>query len=437
MSYFPQVEKIQFEGKDTKNRLAFRHYQADEVVLGKPMKEHLRFAVAYWHTMTQDGSDPFGMATNERTWIGQTEMETAKNRVEAFFEILEKLGVEYFCFHDIDVAPAGDSIKDFMNNLDEITDLIRVKMDETGIKLLWNTANMFSHPRFNNGAGSTNDPEVFAYAAAQVKKGLDISKKLGGANYVFWGGREGYETLLNTDMKFEQDNIARLFKMVVAYAEKIGHKPQFLIEPKPKEPSKHQYDFDAATTMAFIQKYGLAGDFKLNLEANHATLAGHTFEHELRVARDYNALGSIDANQGDMLLGWDTDEIPTNVVDVTLAMYEILQNDGIAPGGINFDAKVRRSSFAMEDLLLAHIAGMDTFARGLKAAAKLTEDKFIENILRERYGKWVDTEIGKSILENKEDLESLSKYAYQHGDDIQLKSSHIEHVKSVLNDYIF
>ncbi|MBF2545580.1 xylose isomerase [Listeria seeligeri] len=437
MSYFPQVEKIHYEGKDTKNRLAFRHYNAEEVVFGKPMKEHLRFGVAYWHTMTQDGSDPFGMATNERTWIAGTEMETAKNRVEAFFEILEKLGTEYFCFHDIDVAPAGDSIEEFMNNLDEITDLIKEKMDQTGIKLLWNTANMFSHPRFNNGAGSTNDPEVFAYAAAQVKKGLDISKKLNGANYVFWGGREGYETLLNTDMKFEQDNIARLFKMVIAYAEKIGHKPQFLIEPKPKEPSKHQYDFDAATTMAFIQNYGLEGDFKLNLEANHATLAGHTFEHELRVAREFNALGSIDANQGDMLLGWDTDEFPTNVLDVTLTMYEILQNGGIAPGGINFDAKVRRSSFAMEDLLLAHIAGMDTFARGLKAAAKIIEDKFIENILNERYGKWSKTDIGKSILDGKEDLESLTKYAYQHGDNIKLESSHIEHVKSVLNDYVF
>lgn len=436
MSYFPQIEKIQFEGKETRNPFAFRHYNASEVVLGKTMKEHLRFAVAYWHTMTQDGSDPFGTAINERSWFGKSEMETAKNRVEAFFEILEKLGVEYFCFHDVDIAPAGDSLEEFMANLDEITDLIKVKMDETGIKLLWNTANMFSHPRFNNGAGSTNDPDVYAYAAAQVKKGLDISKKLNGQNYVFWGGREGYETLLNTDMKFEQDNIARLFKMVIAYAEKIGHKPQFLIEPKPKEPSKHQYDFDAATTMAFIKTYGLEGDFKLNLEANHATLAGHTFEHELRVAREYGALGSIDANQGDLLLGWDTDEFPTSVLDVTLAMYEILENGGIAPGGINFDAKVRRSSFEMEDLLLAHIAGMDTFARGLKAAAKLQTDGFLKEVTADRYEKWRESEIGKAILSDKEDLESLTRYAYEHGDGIQLKSSHIEYVKSRLNDYL-
>lgn len=325
MTYFPEIEKIRYEGPKTDNMFAFRHYDAEEVVLGKKMKDHLRFAIAYWHTMTQDGSDPFGAPVNKRTWIGDTEMETAKNRVEAFFEICEKLGAEFFCFHDVDVAPAGETLEEFFQNLDEITDLIKEKMEQTGIKLLWNTANMFSHPRFNNGAASTNNAEVYAYAAAQVKKGLDISKKLGGENYVFWGGREGYETLLNTDMKFEQDNIARLFKMAIAYGEKIGHKPQFLLEPKPKEPSKHQYDFDAATTMAFIQHYGLEGDFKLNLEANHATLAGHTFEHEIAVARSYNALGSLDANQGDMLLGWDTDEFPTNVFDSTLALYEVLE----------------------------------------------------------------------------------------------------------------
>ena len=263
MSYFSTVDKIKYEGVTTENPMAFRHYNPSEMVMGKTMKEHLRFGVAYWHTMTQDGSDPFGSPTNIRTWEGSTPMETAKNRVEAFFEILEKLDVEFFCFHDVDIAPEGDSLEEFFNNIDEITDLFKARMDQTGIKLLWNTANMFSHPRYVNGAASSNSAEVFAYAAAQVKKGLDISKKLGGANYVFWGGREGYESLLNTDMKFEQDNIARLFKMAVAYGEKIGHKPQFLIEPKPMEPSKHQYDFDAATTMAFIQKYGLEGDFKL------------------------------------------------------------------------------------------------------------------------------------------------------------------------------
>ncbi|MBL1230497.1 xylose isomerase [Enterococcus sp. BWB1-3] len=434
MSYFPQVEKINYEGIKTTNPFAFRHYNPEEVVAGKTMKEHLRFAVAYWHTMTQDGSDPFGLPTNQRTWIGSTEMETARNRVVAFFEILEKLGAEYFCFHDIDIAPEGDSLEEFYNNLDEITDLIKDQMERTGIKLLWNTANMFSHPRYVNGAASTNNADVFAYAAAQVKKGLDISKKLNGENYVFWGGREGYETLLNTDMAFELDNIARLFKMAVAYGEKIGHKPQFLIEPKPKEPSKHQYDFDSATALQFIQKYGLEGDFKLNLEANHATLAGHTFEHEIEVARINNALGSLDANQGDVLLGWDTDEFPTNVYDVTLAMYGVLENGGIAPGGINFDSKVRRSSFEMEDLFLAHIAGMDTFARGLKAAAKLKEDRFFDDLKEKRYATF-QKGIGASIVANQEDLESLTNYALKLK-DIKLESSHIEYVKSCLNDYL-
>ena len=435
MSYFPNVKTIDYEGLDTENKFAFRHYNAKEIVAGKTMKEQLRFAVAYWHTMTQDGSDPFGDPTNKRTWFGETEMDTAKNRVEAFFEILEKLDVEFFCFHDVDIAPQGSSLAEFFENLDEMTDLIKEKMDQTGIKLLWNTANMFSHPRYVNGAASTNSADVYAYAAAQVKKGLDISKKLGGENYVFWGGREGYESLLNTDMKFEQENIARLFKMAVAYGEKIGHKPQFLIEPKPKEPSKHQYDFDAATTMAFIQKYDLAGDFKLNLEANHATLAGHTFEHELNVARDYDALGSIDANQGDVLLGWDTDEFPTNVYDVTLAMYEILENGGIAPGGINFDSKVRRSSFEMEDLLLAHIAGMDTFARGLKAAVRLKEDHFFDELKAARYSSF-KTGIGAKIIEDQESLETLTDYALTLK-NIELESSHIEYVKNRLNDYLY
>lgn len=434
MNYFPQVEKVYYEGPETKNRFAFRHYNVDEKVLGKTMKEHLRFAVAYWHTMTQDGSDPFGNPTNIRTWESGSPMETAKNRVNAFFELLTKLNVEYFCFHDVDIAPTGDSLEEFLQNIDVVTDLMKEKMDETGIKLLWNTANMFSDPRFVNGAASSNNADVFAYSAAQVKKGLDVSKKLGGKNYVFWGGREGYESLLNTDMKFEQDNIARLFKMTIAYAEKIDHPVQFLLEPKPKEPTKHQYDFDAATTMAFIQKYGLEGKFKLNLEANHATLAGHTFEHELTVARGYDALGSIDANQGDTLLGWDTDEFPTNIYDTTLTMYEILENGGIAPGGINFDSKVRRSSFEMDDLLLAHIAGMDTFARGLKAAAKIKEERFFDHLKEERYQSYMSG-IGKSIVTNQEDLESLTDYALAH-DDIKLESSHLEYVKSRLNDYL-
>ncbi|MBP2099610.1 xylose isomerase [Enterococcus rivorum] len=434
MSYFPEVNKVKFEGSKSTNPFAFRHYNPEEVLMGKTMKEHLRFGIAYWHTMTQDGSDPFGQPTNIRTWGGATPLETAKNRVEAFFELLVKLDVEFFCFHDIDIAPEGNSLEEFFQNIDTITDLIKIKMEETGIKLLWNTANMFSNPRYVHGAASSCNADVFAYSAAQVKKGIDISKKLGGENYVFWGGREGYESLLNTDMKFEQDNIARLFKMAIAYADKIGHKVQFLLEPKPKEPSKHQYDFDAATTMAFIQKYGLANHFKLNLEANHATLAGHTFEHELNVARCYNSLGSIDANQGDMLLGWDTDEFPTNLYDTTVTMVEILENGGIAPGGINFDAKVRRSSFEMKDLVLAHIAGMDTFARGLKTAVKLKEDRFFDELKEKRYASY-SKGIGEKIVKDQENLESLTAYAMSH-DKIVNESDHLEYVKSRLNDYL-
>ncbi len=434
MSYFPMIKEVKYEGPRTENPFAYRHYEPEQEILGKPMKEHLRFAAAYWHTMTQDGSDPFGNPVNIRSWEGENPLETAKNRVEAFFELLEKLHIEYFCFHNVDIAPAGDSLEEFFQNIDTITDLIKEKMEQTGIKLLWNTANLFSHPRFVHGAASSSNAEVFAYAAAQVKKGLDVSKKLNGKNYVFWGGREGYESLLNTDMRFEQDNIARLFKMAVAYGEKIEHKPQFLIEPKPKEPSKHQYDFDAATTMAFIQKYDLSGDFKLNLEANHATLAGHTFEHELTVARCYDALGSVDANQGDLLLGWDTDEFPSNIYDTTLAMYEILKNGGIAPGGINFDSKVRRSSFEMEDLLLAHIAGMDTFARGLKAAARLIEEEFFETIKEKRYASY-KSGVGERIVMDQEDLETLTEYALAH-DQIKNESSHLEWIKSRLNDYL-
>ncbi|WP_373756114.1 xylose isomerase, partial [Jeotgalibaca porci] len=411
MAYFPNIEKIKYEGTETNNPLAFRHYNPEEIVLGKTMKEHMRFSIAYWHTFVNEGNDPFGQGVNERTWLTEDPMQTAKNRVEASFEFYQKLGVEYFCFHDMDVAPFGDSLEEFFSNLDVIVDLIEEKMKETGIKLLWNTADRHANPIYVNGAASSNNADVYAVSAAQVKKGIDISKRLGGKNFVFWGGREGYETLLNTDMAFEEENIARLYKMAIAYSNEIGHEElTFLLEPKPKEPMKHQYDFDSATSMAFLQKYDLTDRFKLNLEANHATLAGHTFEHEMNVARNYNALGSLDANQGDMLLGWDTDEFPTDLYSVSLAMYEVLENGGIAPGGINFDAKVRRSSFEMDDLFLAHIAGMDTFARGLKAAARLKEDKFFENLKADRYASYQEG-IGKDIISDKTDLKSLTEYA--------------------------
>lgn len=436
MAYFPHIEKIKYEGTETNNPLAFRHYNPEEIVLGKTMKEHMRFAIAYWHTFVNEGNDPFGQGVNERTWLTDDPMETAKNRVEAAFEFFEKLGVEYFCFHDMDVAPFGNSLEEFFKNLDEIVELIEKKMEETGIKLLWNTADRHANPIYVNGAASSNNADVYAVSAAQVKKGIDISKRLGGKNFVFWGGREGYETLLNTDMAFEEENIARLYKMAIAYSNEIGHEElTFLLEPKPKEPMKHQYDFDAATSMAFLQKYDLTDRFKLNLEANHATLAGHTFEHEMNVARNYNALGSLDANQGDMLLGWDTDEFPTDLYSVTLAMYEILENGGIAPGGINFDAKVRRTSFEMEDLFLAHIAGMDTFARGLKAAARLKEDKFFDNLKADRYASYQEG-IGKDIISDKTDLKSLTEYALGNK-EVKNKSGHIELVKAKLNEYIY
>ncbi|MCL2611356.1 MAG: xylose isomerase [Defluviitaleaceae bacterium] len=434
MSYFPNVNKIKYEGTTSCNKLAFRHYNPDEVINGKTMREHMRFAVAYWHTLTNDGSDPFGAGVNVRDWMTDCPMETAKNRVEANFEILEKLGVDYFCFHDLDIAPEGNSLEEFFKNIDEITDIIKEKMQQTGKKLLWNTANMFTNPRYVNGAGSSPNAHVFAYAAAQVKKGLDVAKKLGAENYVFWGGREGYETLLNTDMGLEQDNIARLFRMAIDYAKEIDYVIPFLIEPKPKEPSMHQYDFDAATAMAFLYKYNLQDHFALNLEANHATLAGHTFQHEMRVARTHGKLGSLDANHGELVVGWDTDEFPNDLMECTLAMYELIENGGIAPGGINFDSKVRRSSFEMEDLLIAHIAGMDTMARSFKAAAKLKEDGFFDKLVAERYESYT-TGIGKDIVDDKTDLKTLFEYALKNG-EVKNKSSHIEYVKSVLNDYL-
>ncbi|MUG24782.1 xylose isomerase [Paenibacillus macerans] len=435
MSYFKNVNKIQYEGAESTNPLAFKHYNENEVVLGKSMKDHLRFAVAYWHTLTMNGSDPFGQGNMIRPWETVSGLDLAKVRVEVNFEFLEKLGAPYFCFHDVDIAPEGETLKESNENLDVIVAKIKEGMKASGVKLLWNTANMFSNPRFVHGAATTSNADVFAYAAAQVKKGLETALELGAENYVFWGGREGYESLLNTDMGLELDNLARFFNMAVDYAKEIGFKGQFLIEPKPKEPTKHQYDFDAATTIAFLQKYGLQDHFKLNLEANHATLAGHTFEHELRVARINNMLGSIDANQGDPLLGWDTDEFPTDLYAVTLAMYEILQNGGLGSGGVNFDAKVRRGSFEPEDLFYAHIAGMDSFAKGLKVAAKLIEDKFFDKLIDERYASF-KTGIGADIVSGKANFKTLEAYALQNSKIVN-KSNHLELIKARLNEYIF
>ncbi|NDL68575.1 xylose isomerase [Anaerotalea alkaliphila] len=433
--YFEQVGKIQYEGPESVNPLAFKYYDPERMVGGKKMKDHLRFAMSYWHTMTGGGMDPFGNPTMERPYNTLEGMELAKARVDGAFELMRKLGIEYFCFHDLDIAPEGDSLKEKLENLDVVVGLIEGKMKETGIKCLWGTTNAFSHPRFLHGASTSPNADVFAFAAAQVKKALEVTHQLGGENYVFWGGREGYETLLNTDTGLEQDNLARFLGMAKDYARKIGFNGQFLIEPKPKEPTKHQYDFDTMTVLGFLRKYGLADDFKMNIEANHATLAGHTFQHELNMSRINGVLGSIDANQGDMLLGWDTDQFPTNIYDAVLCMYEVLKNGGIAPGGLNFDAKVRRGSFEPTDLFISYIVGMDTFAKGLLVAQRLLEDRVLEDFVAERYSSYQEG-IGKKILEGATDLEELAAYALEH-DKIVNRSGRQEMLEDVVNRYIY
>lgn len=431
---FKGIDKIKYEGKDSTNPLSFKYYNAEEKIGNKTMKEHLRFAVSYWHTFVAGGNDPFGDATMIRPWNNiEYEMDLAKERVRANFEFMDKLGVEYFCFHDRDIAPEGKTLKETNENLDIIVDMIEEYMEKTGKKLLWGTANMFNHPRFVHGAATSCNADVFAYAAAQVKKAMEITKRLKGENYVFWGGREGYETLLNTDTKLELDNLARFLHMAVDYAEKIGFKGQLLIEPKPKEPTKHQYDYDVETVLGFLRKYDLEDHFKINIEANHATLAQHTFQHELNIARINNMLGSVDANQGDTLLGWDTDQFPTNVYDTTLAMYEILKNGGLHKGGLNFDAKVRRASFEPVDLFYGYIAGMDSFALGLKVAHKLLEDRVLEDFISERYESY-NKGIGKEIINNEADFETLEKYAMENS--ISNVSGRQEALEAVITQYL-
>ncbi|OLS40029.1 xylose isomerase [Bacillus sp. MRMR6] len=434
MAYFDTVNKIKFEGASSKNPFAFKYYNPEELINGKTMEEILRFSVTYWHTFTADGTDPFGAGTAIRPWNHLQGLDLAKARVEAAFELFEKLDVPYFAFHDVDIAPEGSTLAESNRNQDIIVDMIKEYMKTSKTKLLWNTANMFTNPRYVHGAATSPNADVFAYSAAKVKKGLEVAKELGAENYVFWGGREGYETLLNTDMKLEQDNLARFFHMAVAYAKEIDLNVPFLIEPKPKEPTKHQYDFDVATGLAFLQKYDLTDYFKFNIEANHATLAGHTFEHELRTARINGMLGSVDANQGDTLLGWDTDEFPTDLYSNTLAMYEILKNDGLGSGGLNFDAKVRRGSFEADDLFHAHIAGMDAFAVGLKVANKLIEDKALDSFIEDRYSSYTKG-IGLDIVEGKTNFRELETYALQLT-EIKNTSGRTERLKAVINQYL-
>lgn len=434
---FNSIPTIRYEGGNSKNPLAFKFYDAEKVVFGKKMSEHLPFAMAWWHNLGANGVDMFGRGTADKSFgceIGT--MEHARAKVDAGFEFMRKLGIKYFCFHDVDLVPEDEDIKVTNRRLDEISDYILEKMKGTDIRCLWGTANMFSHPRFMNGAGSTNSAEVFAFACAQVKKALDITLKLGGRGYVFWGGREGYETLLNTDVAFEQNNIARLMKMAVEYGRSIGFKGDFYIEPKPKEPMKHQYDFDSATAIGFLRHYGLDKDFKINIEANHATLAGHTFEHELRISAINGMLGSIDANQGDYLLGWDTDEFPFDVYSATMCMLEVLKAGGLT-GGFNFDAKNRRPSYTHEDMFKAYILGMDTFALGLLNAAAIIEDGRIDNFIKERYSSFYNTDIGKSIIENKTDLKTLSAYAEKIGNAKLPESGRQEELQAIINSIFF
>jgi len=435
MAYFKGIEKINYEGKESKNPLAFKYYNPDEVVMGKPMKEQLRFAMSYWHTFTFMGNDPFGGPTMFRSWDNTEDtMDKAIERVHAAFEFMEKMQIPYFCFHDADIAPRGKTLEETNARLDIIVSVIKEEMARTGIKCLWGTTNAFGDDKFVHGAGTSCNASVFAYTAAGIKKAMEITKELGGVNYVFWGGREGYETLLNTDTGFELDNLARLLHMAVDYAKEIGFTGQLLIEPKPKEPTKHQYDFDAATVLAFLRKYDLLDYFKMNIEANHATLAQHTFQHELNQCRINGVLGSVDANQGDMLLGWDTDQFPTNIYDATLAMYEILLSGGFTKGGLNFDSKVRRASFEESDLFYSYIAGMDTFARGLKVAAKLIEDGVFINFIAKRYASYNEG-IGKDIVDGKVGFKELEAYAMENGVSPNT-SGRQEMLESILNQYI-
>lgn len=434
--FFPEVKKqIKYEGPDSKNPLAFKHYNARQKIMGKSMADHLRFAVCYWHTFKGLGSDQFGMNTIVRSYNDASDaMEKAEQTMHAAFEFFTKLGVNYWCFHDRDIAPEADTLAETNKRLDQVVKLAKQLQKDTGVKCLWGTTNAFSHPRFMAGAGTNPDPHVFAYAASQIKKAMEITKELGGEGYVFWGGREGYDTLLNTDLKRELDHLALLLKLAVDYKKKIGFRGQLYIEPKPKEPTKHQYDFDAGNCFAFLQKYDLLPYFKMNIEANHATLAAHTFHHELEFSAVNGILGSVDANRGDLLLGWDTDQFPTDLYDTTLAMYTILKAGGFTTGGLNFDAHVRRQSVDNLDLFYAHIGAMDAFARGLKIAAKLMKDKVFEKAVAKRYAGW-DKEFGKKVAAGKVDFVKLEDYILKNGEP-KLQSGRQELLENILNEYI-
>ncbi len=436
MAAFPDVDPIKFEGPESTNPLAFRHYNPEELVEGKTMRDHLRFAVSYWHTFRGTGSDPFGPGCALRPWEDGTNthrMDLA--RVDVAFEFMQKLGVPYYCFHDRDISGEGDNLKETNELLDKVVARLKTKQQETGIKLLWGTANLFSNPRFVHGASTSCNADVFAYSAAQVKKALEVTKELGGENYVFWGGREGYMTIWNTDLKRELDHLARFFHMAVDYKKQIGFTGPFLIEPKPHEPTSHQYDFDCANSLAFLRGYGLDKEFKFNVETNHATLAKHTMGHELAYASANGMLGSIDANRGDPLLGWDTDQFPTDLYLTAQVMLFVLAQGGIGSGGLNFDAKVRRESFEPSDLFHAHIGSMDAFAQGLKIAAAMRKDGVLEEIVKQRYASW-DSGVGSEIEAGKHNFTTLETYMLNKGDAARCVSGRQEMIENVLNRYL-
>ena len=432
-AFFEGFSPIKYEGSNSTNPMAFRHYNPDEVVLGKRLEDHLRFAVAYWHSFAWEGGDPFGGPTFERPWHPQNSMENARLKADIAFDMFALLGQPYFCFHDADIRPDQGNFADNLASLNEITDYIGAKMQAGGPKLLWGTANMFSHRRWMAGASTNPDPDMFAFAAATVKSCIDATHKLGGENYVLWGGREGYGTLLNTDLGAELDHMGRFLNMVVDYKHKIGFKGTILVEPKPQEPSKHQYDYDAATCIGFLRKYGLENEVKLNLEQGHAILAGHSFEHELAVAAAEGMLGSIDMNRNDYQSGWDTDQFPNNVPEVALAYYHVLKSGGFSTGGTNFDAKLRRQSLTAEDLLAGHIGAMDICARGLKAAAAMLEDGGLETALKQRYAGW-QTQEAQNMLAS--DFDQITARVLNEGINPEPKSGRQEVLENYVNRFV-
>ncbi|MEX2602413.1 MAG: xylose isomerase [Balneolaceae bacterium] len=433
--YFPNIDTIKYEGPDSDNPLAFTYYQEDKVVAGKTMKEHFRFAIAYWHSFCNENSDPFGPGTRTFPWEKSSDpLDNAKHRLEAAFEFFTKLGTPFYCFHDRDLAPEGSTVAKSEKNLQELVNLAKQYQKETGIQLLWGTANLFSHPRYMNGASTNPDFEVVCHAAAQVKAALDATVELGGENYVFWGGREGYMHLFNTRMKREIDHMGEFLRQARDYGRKIGFKGTYLIEPKPMEPTKQQYDFDAATVIGFLRDQDLIDDFKLNIEANHVTLAGHSFAHDLMISAENGLLGSIDANRGDHQNGWDTDYFPTDLYDAIETMIILLENGGISPGGLNFDAKIRRNSTDLEDLFYAHIGGMDTFARGLLIADNILKDPAFKELRDGRYTSF-DSGNGKKFEEGKLDFGSLRNLAADNGEP-EMRSGHQELVENLFNRHI-